>query len=445
MTTAAFSDPRGVRWTASSQTSGNQLIAAMHRYFCFYRDALDKVDALLVDDPDCAIGWVLRGYLLMFARKAELIPEAQDALARASLLAPAVLPHESKHIRALAAWCDADSMRAQRIWDDILLDVPHDLLALRVQHFNTLFLGRPDLMGQHAIRALKSWSDDIPGAGFAWSTACMGLEEVGEFRSAEALGRKANALEPDDLWSLHSVAHVFEAEGRLDEGLAWMDRPGTLWEGRGSMRHHLWWHEALFLYENGAYDQVLDYYDTRLAVEEAFSYLELSNSASLLCRLEAAGVSCGARWSDLAKRTAPLLPSRGLTFSDVHALIVFAFAEDGPHLVRLAGAIQDYAASTDTFDGGASKAIGVPIAKALAARAKGDSKKAATLLHNARPNFSQMGGSNAQRDILDILMVDLALAADDKKLAQSALNSYLDVRPHSVPMRAHLDALEKRG
>ena len=41
----------------------------------------------------------------------------------------------------------------------------------------------------------------------------MGLEEVGEYDRAERIGKRGAELEPNDLWSIHSVAHVLESEG----------------------------------------------------------------------------------------------------------------------------------------------------------------------------------------------------------------------------------------
>jgi tetratricopeptide (TPR) repeat protein len=435
-----FRDPRDVPWTVASEEAGAALILAMAHYFTFRSDALERVDALLAKDPECPMAWVLRGYLLLFTRKHELNKDAVSALSKAQALRSSAMRHECLHIDALDAWCHSRTLEAQRAWDAILDEVPHDLLALRVQHFNAIFVGRQSELARHAHRALENWSDEVPGAGFAYSTACMGLEEVNEFRVAERIGRRAAELEADDLWALHSVAHVFEAEGRLDEGLAWMKQPASLWENRGSMRHHLWWHEALFLYEAGEYDRTLEYYDTKLEETEAFSYLEMSNLAALLYRLESSGVRCRSRWDRLAARTAPLNASRNLVFKDIHALLVFALAGDGVRLSQLNGLMEDQA-NGDTLEADAMRDIGLPVSKAFYARANGEAKVAFETLKSARPAFTRMGGSNAQRDVLDILLVDLAIEAGEIEQANNGIQRYLDVRPHSVPMNERLSAL----
>ena len=434
-------DARDIAWTVGTEASGSALFAAMESYFTFRTDAMDRLDNLLAADPDVPGAHLLKGYLLLFARAAHKRPAAGTALAAAEALAPAATAREQMHIGALKAWLGGDVLGAQRRWDAILTTCPLDLLALRVQHFNAMFLGRPDYLRSIGARALGSWSDTVPGAGFVYGMACMGFEEARDFARAEDLGRRGHMLEPDDLWCVHSVAHVMEAEGRLNEGLAWMERPDTYWEKRGPMRHHLWWHEALFLYEAGQYDQVLDYYDSRLAPQGPIGYMELSNAAALLLRLEAAGVHCGDRWAALAAVCSPMFDDRSLTFSDVHLMFALAGARDGTALARVAREIEAHASGTG-FDAEAAGRIAVPVARALTARLAGDPQTATDQLVAARFDFPRMGGSNAQRDVLDVLLIDCASDAGEVQLARRLLHEYLDLRPGSVPMQTKLAALD---
>lgn len=436
-----INDVRGVPWTVSSQRSADKLFDGIARYFTFREDALAGVDELVEEDADCPMGWVLRGYLLMFARLASLAPDAKAAYDCALALEASATARERHHIEALKAWINGDTLKAQGIWSAILIDTPHDLLALRVQHFNALFLGRPHYLAELATRTLLDWDAAVPGAGFAFSTACMGLEEVGQFTKAERIGRAGAELEPEDLWAVHSVAHVMEGEGRFDDGLSWMERPQAFWAGRGSMKHHLLWHEALFIYEMGAYDRVLDYYDTRLVSDKPCGYLEMSNAASLLLRLEAAGLSCGERWDTLAEQSKAFIDSRGLTFGDVHVLIAFGMSSDGESLRRLTRSISNYASHAGTYDSDAAARISLPLAQAFDAHQMHDYDRAVRTLLDAQSNFIAMGGSNAQRDVLDIFLIDCAMAAKKQNLARVLIEEYLEVRPQSVPMRERLATL----
>ncbi|MCY3880266.1 MAG: tetratricopeptide repeat protein [Rhodobacteraceae bacterium] len=435
------SDSRGVNWTTGEEASAARLFAAMDGYFTFRADTLDQLGKLLEDDPNVPAGWILRGYLLLFSRRTADLPAAREAHARACALDWSATPAEQLHVQALKAWLDADALGAQRIWDAILTDTPHDLLAMRVQHFTAMMLGRPDYLRTLAGRSLATWDDAVPGAGFVYGMACMGLEEAGEYARAEALGRRGAELEPDDLWSVHSVAHVMEAEGRMMEGLAWMERPSGFWEGRGPMRHHLLWHEALFLYEAGRYDHALDYYDRWLAPAEMPDYLSMSDCVSFLVRLEVAGVACCDRWGVLAESGREMIDGRVLTFKDVHTLLVLAMAGDREGLQRLSASLAGYAHDGQSFDAEAAGRVGVPLAAALRARLDGDPAGAADLLLATRFAFPHMGGSKAQRDVLDIYLINCAIASGNISLSRRLLHEYLDLRPNSVPMQERLSEL----
>ncbi|MEH6740604.1 MAG: hypothetical protein V7695_18985 [Sulfitobacter sp.] len=300
----------------------------------------------------------------------------------------------------LKLWAGGDLRAAQLAFDWIVTEYPRDLLALRLQHVNAIFFGRPDVLRTTVTRALADWDDRVPGAGIVYGMACMGLEEVGEYQRAEMLGKRGVELEPDDLWAIHSVAHVMEAQGRLKDGIDWMKRPDSYWDGRSPMRHHLWWHEALFMFEAADYEGAISYFDDRLAPETARpGYLEMSNCASLLFRLEVAGQDCGDRWNNLIERCRHLAEDRALTFSNVHMIIALTMARQGSALERMAQEISDYATPGGSFDRLASARISVPLAAAMTARLAGDFQAATDTLLTARFDFHYMGGSIARDSI----------------------------------------------
>jgi tetratricopeptide (TPR) repeat protein len=432
---AQFKDVRGLSWTAGNEVVAQNLFAIFDSFLTYRADVLDRLNAILDEDPECPSAWILKGFLFISARSLSLLPQARDTHARAASLSQQSNPREQLHAKALKHWVEGDLRGAQLVFDRIATEHPHDLLALRLQHVNAIFFGRPDVLRTTVTRTLSDWDDSVPGAGIVYGMACMGLEEVGEYERAEKLGKRGVELEPDDLWAIHSVSHVLEAQGRLKDGIEWMKRPDSYWDGRGPMRHHLWWHEALFMFEAADYEGTLSYFDDRLApAENRPGYLEMSNCASLLFRLEVAGQDCGERWNTLIQRCNHLVEDRALTFSDIHMIVALTMARKGSALERMAREISDYAASGGAFDRVASGKISVPLAKAMQARLSGDPQSATDTLLDARFDFQFMGGSIAQRDMLDILLIDCAMAAGRKRLTRRLLNEYRDARPHSVPI-----------
>ena len=86
----------------------------------------------------------------------------------------------------------------------------------------------------------------LPGYNAILGCRCFAHEECGHYTEAEAAGRAAIDRDPGDLWAAHGVAHVLEMQGRRSEGIAWIDSLRGNWEEANNLRHHLWWHAAMF-------------------------------------------------------------------------------------------------------------------------------------------------------------------------------------------------------
>jgi hypothetical protein len=117
-------------------------------------------------------------------------------------------------VAALWAWSGGDLLTAGAHWEAILLDYPTDILALRLQHFATFWTGNSVALRDGMARALPAWDERTPGYSYVLGMYAFGLEEAGEYAMAEARGKHAVELNPDDLWAIHAVAHVLEMQGR---------------------------------------------------------------------------------------------------------------------------------------------------------------------------------------------------------------------------------------
>jgi len=204
-----------------------------------------------------------------------------------------------------------------------------------------------DLRGGPA-RVLHAWDEKVPGYGNVLGMLSFGHEECGAYPEAEAAGRQAMELDREDLWALHAVAHVLEMQGRLKEGLAWLDFPANAWDDRNPFRGHLWWHRALFLYEGGDYEAVLALYDRSIASEKSDFYLDIQNAAALLARLEFAGVNVGDRWGHLAEHVEGRLDDHVLAFTDTHAMMALAATGRGDAAMRLLASLEAFSGTTGT-------------------------------------------------------------------------------------------------
>ncbi len=195
------------------------------------------------------------------------------------------------------------------IWEGIFAEHPHDVLAFRLHHFNAIWLGRPDRMQAEVEKVYPHWSADYPGWAMLLSCRCFAHEEAGNYTLAESAGRMAIEIDPGDLWGAHAIAHVLEMQGRRGEGIDWLKRLEPNWEGANNLKHHLYWHRAMFHIERREFDEVLKLYDTGfrdlaspLTQAMPDMYIDVQNAASMLFRLERQGVDVGDRWVELADK-----------------------------------------------------------------------------------------------------------------------------------------------
>jgi len=256
-----FEDCRGLALTAGSERAAAAFDHAVDGYLSYRTDLAARLDALLVIDPDFGMAHCLKGYLLMMSFRADALPAAHAASADALRGTVGGTGREHDHADALEAWVAGDAEQAVAVWNQILRDHPLDVLAFKLAHFVNFWLGRPEAMLASVLSVEARWSPALPGYTALLGCRCFALEEMGYYLEAEQAGREAIRRDPTDLWAAHGVAHVLEMTGRRGEGIAWVDnlRPG--WDGANNLKHHLWWHQALFHLEYGDMAKVLSLYE----------------------------------------------------------------------------------------------------------------------------------------------------------------------------------------
>jgi hypothetical protein len=75
--------------------------------------------------------------------------------------------------------------------------------------------------------------------------------------------------------------------------------------------------------------------------------------------------------------------------------------------------------------------VGLPVARAIQALGAGDAARAVALLRPVRSQAHRFGGSHAQRDLIDLTLIDAAQRAGDQPLAAALAAERAALRPHS--------------
>lgn len=363
----------------------------------------------LAADPDHVAAHALRGFANLILAREETAPVAREALgtARAALARRGGgTADERILVDALADAAAGWFSRAADRLDAGFSDRPAVFLPFKISHALRFMLGDAAGMLGASDRMLAEWRPELGGAGFLLGCHAFALEEHGHYEAAEAVGRRAVALEPEDAWGLHAVSHVHEMRGDTAAGIAWLEAGRSNWSRCNNFSFHMAWHLALLHLEDGDEDRVLDLYDTEVRPQPTDDFRDMANAVSLLWRLDHAGVDVGRRWDDLAEIARRRRTDASLVFASLHTLVALLALGDRRAASDLVAGLGTLAAG-EGDQAAVAREVGLPFAQFLTSR--GDPAEASRIA----AALPRLGGSNAQRDLFVLALADAVARAGD--------------------------------
>jgi len=419
MTTRDF---RGCAISGASAGSLERWEQALHLFLAWRRGAAELIDAALAESPAFAMARVLRAYLQICSRDPDKVRGAGAVLARGGALTPN--RREAMHLHAIGAVLADDYDGARRALAALLQEEPRDVLAVHVLHHIDYIVGDSAAMGARIPPLLHAWSSDVPGYSSILAMHAFALEECGEYDRAAELAHRALSLDAFDARIHHVLAHVFEMTGRSAAGRDWMLARRRFWSADGSITSHLWWHLALFELGTGRAQQALALYDAEVESSRPADISELIDAAALLWRLRLAGERIAGRARSLAAAWAPHIGDGFCSFNDLHAMMAFVAAGE-PGLARRLERGLSERARRRTRHGETTRHVGLPACRALMAYGAGDYGRCIALLASLPPLAHRLGGSHAQRDVLDLTLA--AAVAESDRVEGSPLRPQVEL------------------
>ncbi len=422
----AFADRWGVPVRAGSAEAVALLDEAVEDLAALAGDPVADAEAAVAADDSLVLGHIYRAYLALYGTTADGVARAAEIIKR---LDAAVLgEREAHHLRAARSWAGGDWEATVRSLERALLCHPRDLLALKVAQDLYFFLGNRLELRDVAARVLPAWPRSRPGWGYVQGIYAFGLEENADYRQAESRARAALDHNPRDVWSVHALAHVFEMEGSQRDGVEFLTASAADWSGSFFAVHN-WWHRTLYHLELGEIDEAVTLYDSPIRARRSTEWLDVVDAAALLWRLSLFGVDVADRAAQLAADIDDLVGDPVYIFNDWHAVMAFALAGDRARVERVILANRHLTAPTNRM---AAERAGLDLLEAFGAFgafAAGLPDRAIDLLIDIRPRASAVGGSHAQRDVIDLTLIAAAARAGDDNLARALVSERVARKP----------------
>jgi uncharacterized NAD(P)/FAD-binding protein YdhS len=319
---------------------------------------------------------------------------------------------------------------------------PRDVLAVSAAVPTIAFSGVTDIQ-QEAWELVEGLA---PAYGDHWwyiSLLAFTRQDQSRFDEAGLLAESALSCEPTSGHAVHAQTHVLYETGKHDTGRGWLDHWVTE-SGRGaSHRAHFSWHAALHELALGDTEAVRQRYYTQLAPPTVTGVRALIDSASLLWRWTVttaawdAAAGCTAFAGEAApppvesvlEAAGPELVDRPQTpFVAMHAAIALAAAGDLPRLARLRSECQRSSEPT-------TRTTVATVCDALIAAGEQDWSRAWRLLSDVLPGLPRVGGSAAQREIVEETLLFCLVSDGQAERALALLDGRLERRTSPLDSR----------
>uniref|UniRef100_A0A9L0JXI2 Tetratricopeptide repeat protein 38 n=1 Tax=Equus asinus TaxID=9793 RepID=A0A9L0JXI2_EQUAS len=358
-------------------------------------------------DPTFAMGHAISNGLLLVGTGSSVRLDKELDLAVKTMVEIAktqpLTQREQLHVSAVETFAKGNFLKASELWEQILRDHPTDMLALKFSHDTYFYLGHQEQMRDSVARVYPFWTPNIPLSSYVKGIYSFGLMETNFYDQAEKL-----AKEDSDMLACHN-----------------------------------YWHWALYLIEKGEYEAALTIYDNHIlpSLRANGTMLDAVDNCSMLYRLQMEGVSVGERWQDVLPVTKKHSRDHILLFNDAHFLMASLGAQDPQTTQELLTTLQDVIESPgENCQHLLARDVGLPLCQALVEAQNGNPDRVVELLLPIRYRIVQIGGSNAQRDIFNQLLIHAALKCTSgvhKNVARSLLMERDALKPNS-PLTARL-------
>ncbi|MEM7017187.1 MAG: tetratricopeptide repeat protein [Pseudomonadota bacterium] len=413
------------RHTPTSTGNPDHLVAydeALMAVLTMKGNPIESLKPTMMDSPDFMMGHLLPAAILAGASERRFNEMATYYLSKAKPLLDDAVDRELSLFNALQLLTNGEWDKAPIAFDRHLSEYPRDVLALHTSHIMDFHQGDALNLRNRVARVIPTWDADMPGYSYLYGMYAFGLEESNQYELAEQRGRHALELNPVDPWAVHAVTHVMEMQGRASEGVEFMRTYEAYWAKGCMFAVHVWWHMALLHLQNGEDNETLAILDQSIIDPGMEMVQDLMDATAMLWRLRLCGVETGDRDQTAVDLWLQKLES-GIGFSgfnDFHAAMGFAATGQVDALRQL-----EIASLAAAEQGIASQQIALPLIQAFLAYAKEDYQTTTILLAENRGTAWRFGGSHAQRDVINLTLLDAANRAGERSVVQQLMNERL--------------------
>lgn len=423
-------DRYGNTLTTQSSTARDAYVDGIDRFLAAQSGAEEAFEAAVAADPDFALGQI------GLARIRQAMGQGHDVAGpagKAKELTAGVTAREAAHLDALGLLVAGQGPAAYKAIRAHLLDHPRDALVAQTCTGVFGLIGFSGQPGREAEQ-LAFTAALAPHYGEDWWFLCQhafSQVEAGQTGPATDTIERSMALNPKNAHGAHIRSHVYYEAGETEAGYGYITDWARDYDKTGQLHCHISWHIAVWALEQGDVDTMWRVYDADVAPETGNGsgawgppVNVLTDAAALLYRAELAGVEIpAARWKAVSDYAAAKFANPAIAFADVHAALAHAMAGNGEAVARIVSDAKGPVAD-----------LVRELAEGFAALATGAWAEAERHFARTMSSHERIGGSRAQRDLVEYALLHALLKQGKAEEARLLLATRrpLKVASHAV-------------
>jgi Tfp pilus assembly protein PilF len=342
------------------------------------------------------------------------MPPARDAMARAEALAAGLPVQEASTVAIYAKLIGGQGAAALAAAREHLRAWPRDAFVLSpcTSVFGLIgFSGRAG-REREQVEMLEPFVAVYGQDAWFNMQYAFALMEVGEHAAARPRIELAMAEQPRNAHGAHIRAHLYYEMGEQEASRAYLRDWLPAYPRDGQLHCHISWHLALCELEAGHVAEAFRHYESGVAPGGAWGppLNVMTDAVAFLWRAELAGNPRDPqRWWALHDFTHRMFPKAGIAFADAHAALADAMTGDGAALAARVAEMEAAIADRRYPAGPLVPAL----ARGWAAVARQDWSAAIAALEPCIAEHERIGGSRAQRDLVEFTLMQ-AYCADGR-------------------------------
>lgn len=405
-----------------------------------YEQQIANILAVADNAPNHCLANTYAAILWMLMESPEGPKTARQYIDKALTAAPLASRREQMSCQMVHAWRSGETQRALKIGAQIADEFPHDLTIVKLHQYLSFNGGDAPAM----LRIANTVFEHNKAVPHMHGMAAFAFEQCHLLDDAQRCAETAINLKRKEPWAQHALAHIHLTRGDIAKGACFLESMRKTWVGLNSFMYtHNYWHLAIFYLAQGRGDDVLALYDHHCwGIEKTYSQDQIG-AVSLLARLELAGVNVAERWSDIGQHLRSRANDTVLPFLSMQYL--YGLARAGlSEADDLMAAVTARAKTCSAFERDAWQRVALPACTGLLAHAQGDHQRSVEHLGQALPHMMKIGGSHAQRDLFEQIMLDSLIKTGQLVYAQQMLEVRRAADPLNLPQNAALAQVYQR-